>query len=272
MRLEKKGGVIMNYHFEASQFAALSGLVQKYLVTLSSPIDSFLEDHILGSQFYTIAGEGKLRGYLALHEQKLLTQFYIEPEYLSQGQPIFRQLLSQFKPEAAFVPTCDEFFLSHALDQEITLKKQAYFFQDCREIEVDSKIYRPGQFRPASEGDRAEIVNISGDFFDRLGERIARREIFVFREGEALLGVGIVEKGKLLPRHASIGMFTHEQHRQKGVGRSLIIHLKRWCYTNGFVPVAGCWYYNYNSKKTLESAGMITRTRLLRLEFTGEAI
>ena len=122
----------MNYHFETSQIKALSELVQKYLITLSSPIDSFLEDHILGSQFYTIVGQGKLMGYLALHEQKLLTQFYIEPEFLSQGQVIFRQLLSQSQPEAAFVPTCDELFLSHALDQEVSVKKQAYFFQDCR--------------------------------------------------------------------------------------------------------------------------------------------
>ena len=137
----------MNYHFETSQIKALSELVQKYLITLSSPIDSFLEDHILGSQFYTIVGQGKLMGYLALHEQKLLTQFYIEPEFLSQGQVIFRQLLSQSQPEAAFVPTCDELFLSHALDQEVSVKKQAYFFQDCREIEVESKIYQSGQFR-----------------------------------------------------------------------------------------------------------------------------
>jgi GNAT superfamily N-acetyltransferase len=262
----------MNYQFEASQLEAISELVQQYLKTLASPIDSFLEDHILGSQFYTIVGRGKRLGYLALHEQKLLTQFYIEPAYLNQGQAIFRQFRSQFKPEAAFVPTCDELFLSHALDEETVLKKQAYFFQDCREIEVEAKIYRPGQFRPASEGDKAEIETISGDFFDRLAERIAHKEIFVFREEETLLGVGIVEKGRLLCQCASIGMFTHEQHRQQGVGRSIIIHLKRWCYTNGFVPVAGCWYYNYNSKKTLESAGMVTRTRLLRLEFTREAI
>jgi GNAT superfamily N-acetyltransferase len=262
----------MSYQFEASSFEDISELVQKYLVTLSSPIDSFLEDHILGSQFYSITARETVMGYLALHEQKLLTQFYIEPEYLSQGQPIFQQILSQFKPEAAFVPTCDELFLSHALDQEATLKKQAYFFQDCPEIEVESKIYQPSQFRLASEEDRIEIESVSGDFFDRLAERIAHKEIFVFREGETLLGVGIAEKGKLLSHYASIGMFTHETHRQKGVGRSIIIHLKRWCYAYGLIPVAGCWYYNYNSKKTLESAGMITRTRLLRLEFTREAI
>lgn len=30
------------------------------------------------------------------------------------------------------------------------------------------------------------------------------------------------------------------------------------------------WYYNHNSKRTLESAGYISKTRLLRIEFDGE--
>jgi GNAT superfamily N-acetyltransferase len=204
---------------------------------------------------------------MALHEQKLLTQFYVEKPFLAQGQRIFQQLLQRFRPEAAFVPTCDELFLSHTLDQEAGVNKQAYFFQDCREIQVDHKLYQPGQFRLATPADRLEIEKISGDFFDHLAERITRDEIFVFREKDVLLGAGIAVKGKLLKHVASIGMFTHEQHRQKGVGRSLIIHLKKWCYENGFLPIAGCWYYNFNSKRTLESAGMVTRTRLLKINF-----
>ena len=30
------------------------------------------------------------------------------------------------------------------------------------------------------------------------------------------------------------------------------------------MAIAGCWYYNHTSKKTLEKAGMLTQTRLLK--------
>jgi hypothetical protein len=39
------------------------------------------------------------------------------------------------------------------------------------------------------------------------------------------------------------------------------------CRDDGIMPLAGCWYYNHASKKTLEAAGMVTATRLLRFEF-----
>jgi hypothetical protein len=33
----------------------------------------------------------------------------------------------------------------------------------------------------------------------------------------------------------------------------------------GLTPVAGCWYYNRESRLTLESAGYITKSKLLRV-------
>jgi hypothetical protein len=39
------------------------------------------------------------------------------------------------------------------------------------------------------------------------------------------------------------------------------------CHAEGLRPIAGCWYYNDLSRKTLEAAGMTTPTRLLRFEF-----
>jgi hypothetical protein len=52
-----------------------------------------------------------------------------------------------------------------------------------------------------------------------------------------------------------------------GIGRSIIIHLRNICIEKGLTPMAGCWYYNHNSKNTLESTGFITKTRLLRIDF-----
>jgi uncharacterized membrane-anchored protein YitT (DUF2179 family) len=35
----------------------------------------------------------------------------------------------------------------------------------------------------------------------------------------------------------------------------------------GYTAVSGCWYYNHNSKKTMESAGGYSKTRLLKFYF-----
>jgi hypothetical protein len=258
----------MDAYFNHCHRKEISAFLSEYLKSLSSPIDSHLEDHILASQFYKIMGEGVPIGYCAIYKDYLLTQFYLQPTFFKFSQPIFKNILKRFPVKSAYVPTCDEFFLSHALDTDFTLEKQAYFFQDNPALDVSSKIYSQGIFRLATDADIQPILAISGDFFDSLTERIREQQIFVFEENHTLLGAGIIENGKLLTQHASIGMFTHEQHRQKGVGRSLTMYLKKACYERGFIPIAGCWYHNHHSKKTLESAGMLTKTRLLKFNFT----
>ena len=58
-------------------------------------------------------------------------------------------------------------------------------------------------------------------------------------------------------------MFTIEPFRNTGVGTTTIALLMAECSRRGLRPVAGCWYYNHGSKRTLERAA-VTQTRLLR--------
>ncbi len=59
----------------------------------------------------------------------------------------------------------------------------------------------------------------------------------------------------------SIGMITCREHRQKGVAQTILWNLKEWAYSNGLRPVAGCWYYNVLSRRSLEAAGMIAASK-----------
>jgi GNAT superfamily N-acetyltransferase len=110
------------------------------------------------------------------------------------------------------------------------------------------------------------IIDVSQDFFDRLDERIKAGEMFVFMNDHQLLGVGIIEISRLQCGYASVGMFVNEAFRNQGIGRTIINRLKEWCYQNQITPICGCWYYNTNSKLTLESAGMVSKTRLLNFQ------
>ena len=52
-------------------------------------------------------------------------------------------------------------------------------------------------------------------------------------------------------------MFVNREYRGKGYAPLILLKLKEWCYSNSFKPVAGCWYPNTLSRKSLERAGMI---------------
>jgi len=62
-------------------------------------------------------------------------------------------------------------------------------------------------------------------------------------------------------------MIVREEYRQKGYGANILNGLKNIVKADGKIPVSGCWYYNHNSRKTIESAGAFSKTRLLRFYF-----
>ena len=257
----------MSYTYKKCTGTVIQPLIDGYVKTLSSPFDSYLEDHIAASDFYSINDNSSAVGYFSFNKDSTITQFYMKMEHFKHSQQIFKNVLELFKIKNALVCTGDELFLSLVLDQEINLKKQAYFFQDSG-IKIDeATLYQGGNFRTATTDDISLILQVSGDFFDCLEEKVEKGDIYVFEDDEVLLGAGIVEHGRVLKGYTSIGMFVNEQYRQKGIGKTIITKLKQLCYGNGITPICGCWYYNYNSKKTLESAGMVTKTRLLNVEF-----
>lgn len=246
--------------------AEIEPLLQQHLTALASPVDSFLEDHILASHHYRILGDEQWIGWTAVHQGLLLTQFALLPAYRQLGQQIFAQVRKLETVQAAFVPTCDEFFLAHALDAYRLLEKQAYFFQRSPDRQPDQPPLAL-RHRPASAADIATIQQLSGDFFDRLEQRVAAGQIYIAQRDDEPVGFGIIETGRLCLGVASCGMFVVEAARRQGIGAAIIAYLMGRCTEMGLKPVAGCWYYNHNSKKTLEKAGLFTQTRLLKISF-----
>lgn len=236
-----------------------------YKAALSSPIDSFLEDHIVQSAFQRIVIDGIDAGHFALHAGTLLTQFHLVGKHRRHGTLLLAQIRRDFNVQAAFVPTCDEFFLSHALEDYTKLEKQACFF-----VEADAMLPAVNDtvlYRPALASDTDAIAQMCGDFLDRYAERIANDELHPGFIGDALVALGVIERSTLFPAQASIGMFTRASCRQQAIGKSTLVYLRRICHAENLRPIAGCWYYNDLSRKTLEAAGMTTPTRLLRFEW-----
>jgi GNAT superfamily N-acetyltransferase len=256
----------MDRHFESVGFDEIQDDVRQHLAALPSAIDAFLEEHILTSNHYRIEVEGETAGFASIHGGSLITQFALDEPFRRYGQAVFAQLRRMEQVQAAFVPTCDEFFLAHALDDYRQLAKQAYFFAtpEVSDISAISELY---VLRPAELNEADFIRQEAGDLFDEVERRIGAGQLFVtLRESEPV-GFGILERSSLYDDVASIGMHTIESFRRQGVGTVTIRLLISECRLRGLRPVAGCWYYNHLSKKTLERAGMSSATRLLKIDY-----
>lgn len=247
------------------EFEALGELFDAYVASLNEVYDDFLETHILESQFYIIAYHNEHIGCFAIKDETLLTQFYIEQTSLHLAQGCFKSILEKFGVRYGFVPTCDELMLSLSMDFHKHIEMQAYFFSLTGRL-VEPPIYPKSMLRLANLSDVENIKALSDNFFDDLYQNVSDRKIYILEDDE-IYGFGIMQNNKIHKKCRSIGMFTVEQHRQKGVGRSIILHLNDLCKTLDMRAIPGCWYHNYNSKRTLESCGFASTTRLLKIEY-----
>ncbi|NIK71375.1 GNAT superfamily N-acetyltransferase [Paenibacillus sp. BK720] len=255
---------------QACAMDEIKPLVAEYLKSLSSPFDSFLEEHILSSAFYRIQDGQEDIGYYALHNGELMTQFYIRRSSLRKAQALFIEALERHAVKNLFVPTCDELFVSLAIDRDYKIHKQAYFFQDSG-VEISVSTESDAVFRPAGPQDLPVIQQVCGDFLNNYEQWLHDGGLFVYYKDQDLLGIGVMEQSKLLEGFGSIGMFTNEAHRKRGYGTALIVQMRNWCKARGITAICGCWYYNEASKRTLERAGMVTKTRLLNIEVSLKA-
>ena len=256
----------MDTHFAPVTFAEIQEATRQHLRALPSAIDSFLENHILASNHYRIIVAGETAGFASIHEERLITQFALSEPYRGCGQALFRDLRQMEQVRSAFVPTCDQFYLVHALDEYQRLAKQAYFFATPS---VVRERVAPDRFsmRPAFMDDADFVRHESGDFFEDLERHIFSDELFVTLRGEEPVGFGILVKSALYEDVASIGMYAIERFRRAGVGTATIAMLIETCRRRSLRPVAGCWYYNHRSRRTLQRAGMYSSTRLLKVDY-----
>src|SRR5215211_6574166 len=256
----------METHFAPVAFAEIREAMRQHLHALPSAIDSFLEDHILASNHYRIVVGGESAGFASIHKEHLITQFALAEPYRWSGQALFRELRLMEQVRSAFVPTCDELFLAHALDDYRQLAKQAYFFA-TPPVAGEAVVTDRYCMRPAEIDDADFVRQESGEFFEDLERTITAGELFVALRDEEQVGFGILVKSTLYDDVASIGMYTIERFRQAGVGTATIAMLIEECHRRSLRPVAGCWYYNHRSRRTLQRAGMYSATRLLKIDY-----
>lgn len=251
-----------NITLESQPFEAVYDTLGAHYQSLAAPIESFLEDHIVDSDHYHMMVDDQVGGVASVYDRTLLTQFVVACRFRPISAQLFSSVLQATAVKSAFVPTCDELYLSCALDRSAKVAQQAYVWQAGEEVFSAENL----TLITATPADQPLIVAQTGDFFGDLPTVIARGDLFIgLRDGQPV-GFGISEPSRFYPATASIGMYTVETFRQQGVGTDLIRALVAVCRQRGVRPVAGCYYYNHASRNTLIKAGMFAQTRLLKID------
>ena len=255
------------YKFIKSTYLDNKDFFRMHIDSLSSNYDDYFEEHIFKSKFYSIYLGDNHIGYFSIFEMKLLTHYYIPEALLKYTHEILKKIIDEFKIKLAIVTTFDESFLSVCLEQNKKVEIQAYYFKKS-EIPVRKAEYSKKYFKQATNVDIDEIKRYTNDFIDKHEERIIKEQLYVLRDKHGtFLGLGIIIRHAIYQSSCSIGMYTNEKYRNKGIGRSILIHLNDICNEKELFCRPACWYYNEYSKKTLESAGFVADSRLLKIHF-----
>jgi GNAT superfamily N-acetyltransferase len=252
-----------NFDILPTTLEGLGEIIRSHMHTLAYPVDSWLEGRLRESTFHAFLLKGTLIGYGGLIKDTLHF-FHVTKDYFRYAPALLENIIGDREVKRVFVMTQDSLLCALVSEWDYEKEKQACWFSDGGRVDQPETHVSRATFRAANARDVERIRKVAGDFFDEAGsgftcleERIEGETIFTLEERESLLGCGIVEKSQVYPGVVSIGMFANRDHRRKGVAKTILLHLKEWAYKNKLRPVAGCWYYNTLSRKSLESAGMI---------------
>jgi hypothetical protein len=249
------------------EFKDIRAYVSEYYKQNKIIVDSFWEGHIRKSNYYKIMYDGNFIGYFAINKETILVLFNIFEDFRNISRELFTVIKNYENVKEALIPTGDEFFISHAFDNYIKIDKQAYF---AIYTDQSPKKLLNVEFELATIEKDMEILKLCHDFLKDVIEEVKVRddlEIYIAKHEKNVIGFGIIDYQNIVDLYASTGMIVREEYRQMGYGANILNGLKNIAKSKGKIILSGCWYYNHNSIKTMESAGAYSKTRLLRFYF-----
>lgn len=257
------GSLSKNLNIKKVEIKDVSDILNEHIESLSYPMDSWMEDRLVESTKYQLMYGEICIAYIGILKD-ILHFFYVKKAYFKYAPAILEKVIKEKAIGRVFIMTQDSLLTALLAEWDYDIEKKACWFTDNGIVEDLTTKVENAIFRVATLLDLQNIKDISGDFFFEasggftcLEERIEAETIFLLEDRTILLGCGIIEKSRFCNNLTSIGMFVNREHRRKGVAKKILLNLKAWSYLNMCKPVAGCWFYNTLSRKSLESAGMV---------------
>lgn len=258
--------------FKSTEWNSISELIEEYFTELGYYNDAFHNSMMTGGTPYAVFINNELSGFFSVADSwedgKMITSFYICHKKRRYSADILDSVCSEYDITATLVASNDSHLISIAFEKMKALgtsfEMQAYNFTYS---EPDVK---------ADYGMDC-MEKVTDDEFDKMNELTEKQwdgcfdsddfQFWKIVKDGVTLGYGAICKMPYNKKNVDVGNFTLPEYRQKGVGRSMIINLSQIALSQGFTPVAGCWYYNKESILTLKSSGYIPQNRIFYIRF-----
>jgi len=259
----------MNIILRKADDKDIQRLRNDYLDNLAEPQELFLEMVIWDSAKYMVFLDTELAGYFILGKENILAEFYINPEYLSFSEDIFKTIIENHAITKAYAKSFDLLMVESCMHMKKLSRIIGYLFRDMEpdwQFIEDEKI----TVHLAKHADKKTIVPVKEGLFDHDDEVkyvILNKNMFMYSFEDRFIGCGIFQQTIKGRNNYDIGMLVHPDHREKGFGTYVIRHLTQHCHNNNWRPTCGCAVENTGSRKTLEKAGFITKHSMQEFEF-----
>jgi RimJ/RimL family protein N-acetyltransferase len=170
-------------------------------------------------------------------------------------------------------------YCSLCLDIHTGITPHSYLFRDHQRIELSSELSN-SYFRKAKKSELGDIERFyrtntegSGEWIEAfLHECLNREELFVLYDRQALIATGERVPSQKQTPYADLGMVVARSHRGRGLGSSMLIQLKQYCYEVSWKPICSCAADNVASKNAIEKVGFISEQRMMEVQFSKDIL
>ncbi|MCP3981995.1 MAG: GNAT family N-acetyltransferase [bacterium] len=238
-----------------------------YLAQLVAPMDDMWAAFVDMAEPHALLVGDRVAGSCAVDAEGRLLRFYVVPRFLQHSTPLLRVALRELAVEQLVVCTLDPNYLSSALDLATRVAPHTLLFAHLAEPET------PGLdgLVPAAPSDHERIVEFQAeevgaprDFLEGyVGERIERRELLLFEDGDGLLSTGELRRDPHQPGISHVGLIVRGDARGRGIGSRMLSSLVTRSREQGLSPHCSTEVANVAARRAIERAGFRANHRLL---------
>lgn len=220
---------------------------------LAHPGDFFLPSKQLAGESAKIIIDGTACGIVTVADGALVLCILAQRARRYDRQ-VMELALDTFGVTEAYAASWDGHHINLFGGFAEDIANQAYQFELVDPDHLDRRPDRQVTLDFATEADLPYLTSV--DFLDDYTEPLAAGQVRIARRDGRAVGIGNVVPHPLNEAVVDVGMFTNPDVRRQGVGRDIIALVAEESLGRGLTPAAGCWAQNWQSRPTLEAAGL----------------
>jgi GNAT superfamily N-acetyltransferase len=224
--------------------------------------DFFMGHHQLTGDAARVLVDGTIAGAAASHED-CLTYFKLDDGHRRLGRQAVDAYVTARGVPHAYVASWDSHHVDLVGGFATTIRPQAYQF----ELLTESALREPIDgisLRPATHDDLDYLI--AQDFLDDYDELLGKGNVRLAERHGKPVGIGLLIAHVLDDRAVDIGMYAEPSARRQGVGSSILALLAREALDSGRRVAAGCWWRNWESRPSIERAGLTCVGTIFRMQ------